>query len=352
MGTALTAVAASACTTQNLAGRKDAVPGPRSCDVVVIGGGLAGLRAARALAGRGVDVLVLEAQGRVGGRTLTVTRTDGSFIDHGGQYVSPGQDRITALADELGVKLFPSWGGGRTVRWSGGARTTFDGMLPPGDPDAEPAARQAAATLTAMAATVALDAPWTAPEAAAWDAQTLHGWLAANVGAAGARTALSQAIEGVFTGGTSQTSLLAALFWIRSGDPLVPFTATADPGPERRFDGGAQQLSNRMAADLGDRVVLGAMVSLVEHGPAGVRVTAADLSVTARRAIITAPPVLAERIRYAPALPAVRDRLSQRAPMRWLIKVHCVYPTRFWLEDGLSGLAQSDAGVVRLCADN
>ena len=232
MGTALTAVAASACTTQNLAGRKDAVPGPRSCDVVVIGGGLAGLRAARALAGRGVDVLVLEAQGRVGGRTLTVTRTDGSFIDHGGQYMSPGQDRITALADELGVKLFPSWGGGRTVRWSGGARTTFDGMLPPGDPDAEPAARQAAATLTAMAATVALDAPWTAPEAAAWDAQTLHGWLAANVGAAGARTALSQAIEGVFTGGTSQTSLLAALFWIRSGDPLVPFTATADPGPD------------------------------------------------------------------------------------------------------------------------
>ena len=91
------------------------------------------------------------------------------------------------------------------------------------------------------------------------------------------------------------------------------------------------------------------MVSLVEHGPAGVRVTAGDLSVTARRAIITAPPVLAERIRYAPALPAVRDHLSQRTPMRWLIKVHCVYPTRFWLEDGLSGLVQRRGRGAPVC---
>ena len=57
----------------------------RSCDVAVIGGGLAGLCAARVLAAEGVDVRVLEAQDRVGGRTLTEQCQDGSFIDHGGQ---------------------------------------------------------------------------------------------------------------------------------------------------------------------------------------------------------------------------------------------------------------------------
>jgi alanine dehydrogenase len=60
--------------------------GARSCDVVVIGGGLSGVRSARTLVEAGVDVLVLEAQDRVGGRTLTTYLHDGTFIDDGGQY--------------------------------------------------------------------------------------------------------------------------------------------------------------------------------------------------------------------------------------------------------------------------
>ena len=77
----------------------------RSCDVAIVGAGLSGLLAARLLDRDGIDVLVLEAQPRVGGRTLTAHLEDSAFIDHGGQWVSPNQGRIVDLASELNVWL-------------------------------------------------------------------------------------------------------------------------------------------------------------------------------------------------------------------------------------------------------
>src|SRR5215813_7101876 len=68
----------------------------RPCDVAIVGAGLSGLTAARALTDAGIDVLALEAQERVGGRTLTINQ-GGTFIDHGGQWVSPGNDHLMAL---------------------------------------------------------------------------------------------------------------------------------------------------------------------------------------------------------------------------------------------------------------
>jgi monoamine oxidase len=53
---------------------------PQSCDVVVIGAGLSGLYAARLLAAAGVDVVLMEAQGQVGGRTLTHHFSDGTLL--------------------------------------------------------------------------------------------------------------------------------------------------------------------------------------------------------------------------------------------------------------------------------
>ncbi|CAI9180401.1 unnamed protein product [Rangifer tarandus platyrhynchus] len=75
-------------------------------DVVVIGGGISGLSAAKLLAEHEVNVLVLEARERVGGRTYTVRNEHVDYVDVGGAYVGPTQNRILRLSKELGLETY------------------------------------------------------------------------------------------------------------------------------------------------------------------------------------------------------------------------------------------------------
>ena len=74
--------------------------------------------------------------------------------------------------------------------------------------------------------------------------------------------------------------------------------------------------------------------------------------VKAGRAIVALPPTLAGRIRYSPALPPLRDQLTQQVPMGYVIKVQIAYPEPFWRADGLSGSVFSLDDVVSVIFDN
>jgi polyamine oxidase len=75
--------------------------------VIVIGAGMAGLAAANALAGANVDVVVLEARDRVGGRTHTAD-VGGSPVDLGAAWIhTPIGNPMSDLADQLGVERRP-----------------------------------------------------------------------------------------------------------------------------------------------------------------------------------------------------------------------------------------------------
>jgi monoamine oxidase len=75
-----------------------------SCNVLVIGAGMAGLAAARVLAERGLRVLVLEAQERVGGRLLSQRVEGGGVVELGAEFVHGRAEELWALIAEAGVE--------------------------------------------------------------------------------------------------------------------------------------------------------------------------------------------------------------------------------------------------------
>jgi hypothetical protein len=108
------------------------------------------------------------------------------------------------------------------------------------------------------------------------------------------------------------------------------------------FKGGMWQLADKMAADLGPTVVLNAQVLSIHQDETGVTVATPKGEWRGRYAVVTAPPALASRIQYSPALPALRDGLTQRMPLGCVIKVHVAYARPFWRDQGLTGLVLSD----------
>ncbi|MCB2108593.1 MAG: FAD-dependent oxidoreductase [Rhodobacteraceae bacterium] len=75
-------------------------------DVIVIGAGLAGLKAAILLADQGAKVTVLEANGRVGGRAYTADHVEG-HPEFGASQIGPDYARVLDMCQRLDVKLGP-----------------------------------------------------------------------------------------------------------------------------------------------------------------------------------------------------------------------------------------------------
>ncbi|OPG05403.1 amine oxidase [Streptomyces sp. GKU 895] len=335
----------------------------RTADVCVVGAGLAGLTAARDLVAAGTSVVVLEARDRVGGRVLNLSLANGGFTEGGGEFIGPTQDRIKALADSLGVATFATYNTGKNLLYKDGKKTPYatDGLLgsvPPIDAAGLANAAIVQATLDDLAKQIPVDAPWTAARADEWDRQTFETWLRANAVIPSAKFLFDVACTSVFSAEPRELSFLFVLFYIaaagNASNPgtLERLTETAGGAQELRFAGGSQQVPIKLAATLGDRVVLNAPVRSITKSGSQYVVTADGTTVTARRVVVAVPPPIAARITYDPVLPAARDQLTQRLPMASVGKAIAIYDTPFWRADGLNGQVVSDSGVVSSTFDN
>jgi monoamine oxidase len=238
--------------------------------VVVVGAGFAGLSGALELHDAGLDVLVLEARERVGGRVWSTTLSNGAVVELGGEWIMPGDDTLTELAMRSGLSL---------------VETGADyGRREPWGTDAAPLVEQERFLNAA-------DAAWTSENPEGLKGESLGGFLDRVPGPDHVRRIVKTRLQGTFA---HDLELVAA----RGADGgFQPGT-----GPYRRIGKGNQWLASALAALLPD-VRTGNVVDAVEREDDGVVVRVGSHEEHADAAVVAVPAPIVARMRFSPALP-------------------------------------------------
>jgi monoamine oxidase len=137
-------------------------------------------------------VALLEARDRIGGRTFTEYRPDGTWVDRGGAWIGPGQDRVYALMDEFGVPEYKQHNDGDAMMIVDGKKHRYGGTIPwTMSPWAVANLGVGLLSIENMCKSIPCEAPWEAKQAAEWDRRPLH------LGGIGDVAAVGAAADGV-----------------------------------------------------------------------------------------------------------------------------------------------------------
>jgi monoamine oxidase len=340
-----------------LDGKAQAAPAARgrlTADVVVVGAGYAGLAAAYRLKQAGAKVIVLEARNRAGGRSLTAKLDGGGWVDYGGQWVGPTQDRFYALIKEMGAETYASPDFGKALQRSVINPAEFIQLgnevtdKYPGSELVEPAF----AKIDDLAKEIDPEKPWAHKDAERLDAMTFAEWLRANIENENARALVGDEVASVACASPSEISILEMAYLVRACNGLDKLFSGEGGAQQDRLIGGTQPIALKVAARLGNAIKFGAPARRIVWNDKGAVVHSDAISVAARHVIVATPPHLAGAIEYDPSPPTDRVQVTQRWPQGLVIKVQMIYAAPYWRDAGLSGASLDYRAVVGETADS
>jgi len=336
--------------------RPRAAQAAEKVDVVVIGAGLAGLKAAIELKEQGANVVVLEANARVGGRAFTGDHLPGR-PEFGASQIGPDYARVLDMCDRLQVKLGPGSNinapfafhvGGRLIRkedWAAAPENKTVGaeraVLPP--------ALFSSVLRKHMSLKAAED--WLEPAAAALDVAP-GPWLKSK----GVSDEALRLMESSLAPDAWNTSLLTLMQEEARG--IVIFGTTDDNTKDRfaqyaetsqHVVGGTSRLPEAMARHLGEAVRLNKIVAEIAMTATDVTVRCLDGSAYRGDFAISAIPFRPlSRVSIDPPLAGMQAEAVRSMPYNSNTQVHFAVKTPYWEQDGLDASLWSDGPVTSL----
>ncbi|KAK3177375.1 hypothetical protein K4F52_009844 [Lecanicillium sp. MT-2017a] len=291
-------------------------------EVIVIGAGMSGLTAASALNRQGVDVIVLEASSRVGGRVNPEVTKAGSHIDLGGQWIGHGHHRLEDLIKKAGGTPYKTYTRGLPVIVR--SYRTISLLSP--------------SVIVAILYLLLLELVSRIYVPRSWITVTVDRAIAKAVPLEGARQILRLICDISSTTEISMYSMYSLAKTIPLSGGLMTMLGT---------EGGAQDAlvvesmgiaTSMLSRQLSERILTDMPVTQVfQNGTGEVTVhTRSGWQFQAKKVIITVPPPMQRNIAFNPPLPAERQALQINTRMGVVYKAIAVFEKPFW-RDGLGG---------------
>jgi len=334
------------------------VTSPERCEAVVIGAGLAGLNAAVHLQNAGVDVRVVEAQDRVGGRVRSMNELGGN-LEAGGTYIGAAYQRVIAAASRHGVELVDVTPAlqffreqdlvldGEVIRqseWQEHPANPFP------DPDRALMPWRFSRTLTARQNPLEQPGDWLDPAQAVFDV-SMYQWLT-GLGLDERAIRLGYGINVSYGEDAHDVSALQLLFRaaFSRAQTHPSTTATTLPGgwPERsRLSAtssagtvgytavnGVQRIPEAMAESLVHPVRHGRAVRRIEDHGKQVAVRCEDgARYEADFAVCALPFTVVRNIAFDPPLQGVQQEAVSSLPSQSMTQLYFVHRSEFWEAD-------------------
>lgn len=273
-------------------------------DILILGAGMAGLTAARALAERNLRVLILEARDRVGGRVWSVRAASGDVVELGAEFIHGHAQELWSLIEEAGVTA--------SERQGKMLRESPEGGLGEDDDQAEQ-----------------MFAPLENLEDYEGEDLSFAEWLRASDVPDSARAAVTSYVEGFNAADAAKISVKSLGVQQKAEDEIGGANSW-------HVHGGYAQLAEFLAArvrDLSGRIELGCTVESIRWQQGAVQVTTSKGVFRAPKCLITLPLGVLQQVNRGgltiePEPAAIAH--ARRMEMGDAARITLVFRSRWW----------------------
>ncbi|KJK75564.1 hypothetical protein H634G_08928 [Metarhizium anisopliae BRIP 53293] len=328
-------------------------------DVVIVGAGLSGLRAAREIHAAGLKYVVLEAMDRVGGKTLSVPASSKGtgVVDLGAAWINDtNQSEMYSLAQEFSFDLVKQRDeGDSVVRAPDGKIDKVPyGMLAKLEPEQLERLMHLLQKIGELAEKSNTSDPSLTPNAETLDSVSLHDFVADKFKNEDANTLVNELVKALVGLESSYPSALYFLDTVKRAAGLANMISDGKNGGQYlRNRQGNQSFSVEIARGLTPGAVkLSSPVTSITQSATGCVVESkTGDKYTAKKVIMSLPSCLLPTVQFSPGLPQPKQLLSQSTKLGYYSKTILVFEEPWWLAADLSGVYTSTGTAISFTRD-